>query len=400
MIKLISTDHLQPGMFIHDLNCSWMDHPFLTKSFRVRDWETVEKVVALGIRKVYIDTIKGADTWLPVKEEINAEIDRSQQELAQRQAVKPASVDLKDEAARARRLHAEANRVSKMLLESARMGCVIEIERVIQLADHMVESVFRHQDALLPIARLKNLDDYNFEHSVGVGALLIAFGRAMKLPKETIRDLAIGGLLMDIGKAKVPPEVLNKPGKLSEAEFSMMKSHVAESLRILQGVQGLSEVTLKVVAEHHERVDGSGYPRGLKGDQLSVYGQMAAIADVFDAITAHKVYQRGMEPTSALKKLNEWSKTQFDPQLVQTFVRMVGIYPTGSLVRLESNRLAVVIQQNERSLLEPIVRVIYHATKQHYLPPEIVDLTKIQDRIASFESFEKWKIDPNQWLAI
>jgi putative nucleotidyltransferase with HDIG domain len=399
MIKQIRAEQLKPGMYIHDLNCGWLDHPFVSNAFHVRDQATVDKIVNLGIRELYIDTLKGADVWeARPQSEVNADLERRLQEIAQKRADKPVVVALKDETARARRLHGEANKVARLVLDDVRFGQKIQVDRVEPLIDSMVESVFRHQDALLPLARLKNLDDYTFEHSVGVSALLIAFGRAMKLPKETIREIALGGLLHDIGKVRVPEAILNKPAKLTDDEFVKMQSHVAEGLRLLQDVPGVGAAALQVVGEHHERFDGSGYPHRLAGSAISLYGQMAAIVDVYDAITSEKVYNRGMPPTQALKKLLEWSKHHFDPQLVQTFIRAIGIYPTGTLVRLESNRMGVVVEQNEGNLLEPVVRIFYHAGQQHYIPPEIVDLSKMQDRVASFENYDKWKIDPYQWL--
>ncbi len=400
MIKQISADQLKPGMYIHDLNCGWLDHPFVSNSFAVRDQATVDKIVNLGIRELYIDTVKGADVWAARPQaEVNADLEQRLQEIARKRAEKPLVVDVKDEAARARRLHAEANKVVRGVLDDVRFGQKIRVDRVEPLVDHMIESVFRNQDALLPLVRLKSLDDYTFEHSVSVSALLVAFARGLNLPREAIKEIALGGLMLDIGKASLPQAILQKPGKLTDDEFARIKSHVAESLRLLDGVPGIGAITRQMVAEHHERFDGSGYPNRLSGSQISLYGQMAAIVDVYDAITSDKVYSRGMAPSLALKKLLEWSKHHFDPKLVQAFIRTIGIYPTGSLVRLESNRIGVVIEQNDGNLLEPVVRVFYHAAQQYYIPPEIVDLSKIQqDRIASVESYEKWKIDPYQWL--
>jgi HD-GYP domain-containing protein (c-di-GMP phosphodiesterase class II) len=399
MIKQIRADQLKPGMYIHDLNCGWLDHPFISSSFHVRDQATVDKIVELGIRELYIDTLKGADVWKArTQTEVDADLDRRLQEIAEKAAQKPVVTELKDETVRARRLHGEANKVIRQALEDIRFGQEIRVESVEPVVDSMIESVFRNQDALLPLARLKNLDDYTYEHSVGVAALLIAFGRAMKLPKESIKELALGGLLHDVGKAHIPESILNKPAKLTDDEFARMQSHVAESLRLVHGLPGVGEIARQVIGQHHERFDGSGYPNKLAGKAISLPGQMAAIVDVYDAITSDKVYNRGMAPTQALKKLLEWSKHHFDPQLVQSFVRAIGIYPSGSLVRLDSNRMGVVIEQNEGKLLEPVVRVFYHAGQHHYVPPEIVDLSKVQDKIASFESYEKWKIDPYQWL--
>jgi HD-GYP domain-containing protein (c-di-GMP phosphodiesterase class II) len=399
MIKQIRTDQLKPGMFIHDLNCGWLDHPFISSTFHVRDQATAEKIVELGIRELYIDTLKGADVReARPQTEVNADLERRLKEIAEKPIAKPVAADLMDEAVRARRLHGEANKVVRQVLDDIRFGQKIRIENVDPVIESMVESVFRNQNALLPLARLKSLDDYTFQHSVGVSALLIAFGRAMKLPRESIREIALGGLLHDMGKARIPDSILNKPAKLTDDEFARMQSHVTESLSLLEDVPGIGVATRQVIAEHHERFDGTGYPYKRAGEGISLYGQMAAIVDVYDAITSEKVYNRGMAPTQALKKLLEWSNHHFDPQLVQGFIRAIGIYPTGSLVRLDSNRMGVVIEQHEDRLLEPVVRLFYHAGQQHYIPPEIVDLSKVQDRIASFESYEKWKIDPYQWL--
>ena len=399
MIKLIRVEHLKPGMYIHDLNCGWLNHPFLTTAFLVRNQETIDKIIDLGIRELYIDTGKGTDVKIAKSQaEVNAELEQRLQDIAVIDADKPATTELRDEVVRARRLHSEAGKVIRQILEDIRLGQDVRVDRAEQVVDGMVDSVFRHSDALLPMTRLRNLDEYNFGHSVNVCTLLIAFGRAIKLPREVIKELALGGLLHDIGKVNVPDTIVNKPGKLSDNEFARMQLHVAEGLRLLGDLPGVGEVARQVVAEHHERLDGSGYPAQLAGSALSSYGQMAGIVDVYDAISSERIYGRGMPQTQALKKLLEWSKHHFDPQLVQAFIRSIGIYPTGALVRLESNRMGVVVEQNEESLLEPLVRVFYHAGQRHYIPPQIIDLSKSQDRIASFESFEKWKINPYQWL--
>ncbi len=399
MIKQIRTDQLKPGMFIHDLNCGWLDHPFMTNSFHVRDQATVDKIIGLGIRELYIDTLKGADVWeARTQTEVNADLDRRLQQIAEKKAEKPIIVELKDEAARAVRLHGEANKIVRHMMEDIRLGQQIQVDRIEPLVEGMVESIFRNQDALLPLARLKNHDNYTFEHSVGVCALLVAFGRGMKLPREVIKELAMGGLLHDVGKARIPDKILNKPAKLTDEEFARMQDHVAQGVILLRQTPGVSDIALQVTGEHHERFDGSGYPGREAGQSISLYGQMASIVDVYDAISSDRIYHKGMPPTQALKKLLEWSNHHFDPQLVQTFIRAIGIYPTGTLVQLDSKRIGVVVEQNEGNLLEPVVRVFYHAGQRHYIPPEIVDIAKVPDRIASFENYEKWNIDPYHWL--
>ncbi|MDD3482535.1 HD-GYP domain-containing protein [Azovibrio restrictus] len=400
MIKKISVAELIPGMYIHDLNCGWMDHPFLTNSFAVEDEEKVAKIRAHGIREVYIDTEQGLDvTHAPTREEVQAELQQRMVAIATRQPEMPRQAALAEEAPRARKLHTEANRIVRHLLSDIRLGAQIELDKVEPLVETMVDSIFANQNALLPLAGLKQHDSYTFEHSVSVCALMVAFSRGLELPRETIREIAQGALLHDVGKARVPEAILNKPARLTEAEFAQMKNHVVQSIILLQHTPGISPTALQVAGQHHERYDGSGYPNGLQGDGISLYGQMAAIVDVYDAISSDRVYHKGMPPSEALKKLLEWSSHHFEPRLVHNFIRAIGIYPTGSLVRLESGRLAVVREQNEHDLLHPVVQVIYHGGQHHYLPPETIDLARSQDRVVGHEDFSKWNIDPRPWLS-
>ncbi|MEY4591775.1 MAG: hypothetical protein RIR18_670, partial [Pseudomonadota bacterium] len=245
---------------------------------------------------------------------------------------------------------------------------------------------------------LKSHDDYTFQHSVNVCALMVAFARGLDLDRPTIKEIASGALLHDVGKAKVPDDILNKPAKLTEAEFVKMKNHVVQSKIILQATPGISQIAMDVASQHHERFDGSGYPNKLVGQQISMYGQMGAIVDVYDALSSDRVYHKGMPPTLSLKKLLEWSNHHFDPRMVQIFIRSVGIYPTGSLIKLESGKLGVVVEQNDTDLLHPIVRAIFSVDKNCYITPTLIDLRKSQDRIVAHEDYVKWNINPHQWL--
>lgn len=398
MVKKINIDQLKPGMYVSDLNCGWLDHPFLTNTFAVRSEATVDKIRSLGIRELYIDPERGDDVEsAPTKQEVSRDLENRLLQIAENQVEQPAAVRLAEESPRAKRLHTEANRIVKNLMDNVRLGQQIELEKLEPMVENMVDSIFRNQDALLPLARLKHHDTYTFEHSVSVCALMVAFSRGMKLSQETIREIGMGALLHDVGKARVPDAILNKPAKLTDDEFSKMKNHVVQSVILLQDSPGISETALMVAGQHHERHDGTGYPNKLKGEEISLYGRMAAVVDVYDAISSDRVYHKGMPPPEALKKLLEWSDHHFEPILVHNFIRAIGIYPSGTLVRLASDRLAVVTEQNEGNLLEPVVRVIYDVAAQHYLEPEIVDLARSQDRVTAFESYEKWKIDPYRW---
>lgn len=398
MIKLIPVGQLQPGMYIHDLNCGWIDHNFVRNRFAVNDAATVARVRAIGVHEIYIDTARGLDAAdAPTQAEAEQVVDQKLEAIAAAPAPLPPPLSLADEMQRARGLHRDAHRIVRDMMGDVRLGRQIEMEQIEPLVEQIVDSIFRQQDALLPLARLKHHDEYTFLHSVSVCALLTAFARALELPREIIREIAIGALLHDVGKATVPDAILNKPAKLTDAEFDKMKSHVVQSKLILLDTPGISDIALDVAAQHHERYDGTGYPNKLKGDEISLYGQMGAIVDVYDALTSNRVYHKGMPPTEALRKLLEWSKFHFKPELVQAFIRAVGIYPSGSLVRLESGRLAVVQQQHSDRLLQPMVKVVHHVNG-HYLTPETVDLRRSQDRIAGYEAFETWNIDPARWL--
>ncbi|NTV94130.1 MAG: HD-GYP domain-containing protein [Thiobacillus sp.] len=401
-IKKIPVEQLQPGMYIHDVNCGWMDHPFVASHFLVKDQATIAKIGELGIHDVYIDISRGRDVEVaaPTQAEVRREIESRLIRIAEEPAT-PARTPLAEERQRAARLHSEANQIVHGMIKDIRLGKQIEMEKIEPLVESMVDSIFRNPDALLPLGRLKDHDNYTFQHSVSVCTLMIAFARGLELDRPTIKEIAIGALLHDVGKAKVPEEILNKPAKLTEAEFGKMKSHVVQSIIILQHTPGVSRIALDVAGQHHERYDGTGYPNKLKGSEISLYGQMGAIVDVYDAITSDRVYHKGMPPTEALGKLLEWSKFHFDPELVRSFIKAVGIYPTGSLVRLDSGRLAIVMEQHPDHLMQPVVLVLYNAKSNVYLKPEVVDLAHPanRDRVTGHEAFEAWNIDPKKWLS-
>jgi HD-GYP domain-containing protein (c-di-GMP phosphodiesterase class II) len=207
-------------------------------------------------------------------------------------------------------------------------------------------------------------------------------------------------MLHDIGKVRVPDAVLNKPGRLTEKELATMKTHVVHSRRILEATPGIPPAAIDVAGLHHERHDGTGYPDGLAGDAISRIGQMAAICDVYDAITSNRVYHKGLQPTEALRKIFEWSRFHFNPELAQAFLRCIGIYPVGALVMLESRRLALVVDQHQGNLLQPLVRVIFHSGSNRYLPPEDLDLSRptCSDRIVRHETPADWGIDPARFV--
>lgn len=401
MIKKIDVTDLKPKMFIHDINCPWLDHPFLRNRFLVESELDIERIAEYGIRQVYIDSERGPDMpEAPSAEEVRKQLDNRMQLLGQNLRRVPPRVSLEQERVQARHLCREANRIVHNVLQDCRLGKQVELELVEPVVSGIADSIFRNPDAIVSLLRIKQADKYTFQHSVAVGTLLISFCRALDIDRKTIELVGLGGLMHDIGKMQMPNAILNKPGKLTEAEFEIMKQHVHCGRLVLQKTRGISPIALSVAAEHHECYDGSGYPLGLKGDRISLYGQMASVVDVYDALTSTRIYHTGREPTEVLRKLLEWSGHHFNVTLVHQFIRCIGIYPVGTLVRLESGYLAVVVEQHHEDLLHPKVRAVFNSQSRVFMPPHDFDLSKpgCQDRIASFEVPSRWGIDTGRYI--
>ena len=400
MIKRIRSDQLLPGMFIHDLNCGWMEHPFAFNSFKVKDTATIDKIVANGIKELYIDSEKGLDVPdAQTHDEFHAEIHEKITALVEKHEIKlPPSIPLKVEVQQARTVHTQAQSVVHNLMSDVRMGKQIEVARLSPAVEHITDSIFRNKDAFISLSRIKKKDEYTFQHSISVCALLVAFSREVGYEKDVVLEAGMGGLLHDIGKMKVPDQILNKPNALSESEFAIMKSHAAIGRDLLKQTPGMSQVAISITGEHHERYDGTGYPDKLEKDEISKLGQMASIVDVYDALTSNRVYHKGMEPTAALKKLFEWSRFHFNAQLVERFICLIGIYPVGTLVKLESGMLAVVVSPGEESLLRPTVRIIFDSKHGSSVTPRDIDLASRLDSIVQYESPAHWAIDPFKYL--
>ncbi|KMJ52132.1 phosphodiesterase [Vogesella sp. EB] len=404
MIKNIDIADIKIGMYVHDLNCDWTSHPFFRKRFLIKNDTEIAKIVEAGIHELYIDTEKGLDvSHARSVDEVNASL---QQQMIEAVTGKPAPIialSFAEELGRANRIKSQAHALVKTVMQDVRLGRAVELEQVEPMIESITESVLSNSGALLTLLRIKNKDDYTFLHSVSVGTLMIAFCRSVGMDMETIHLAGLGGILHDTGKALVPDEILNKPGRLTEEEFDIIKRHPRDGFDILSRTEGISEIPLDITLHHHERVDGSGYPHNLKGDTISTLAKMAAIVDVYDAITADRCYHKGMAPTDALRKIFEWSKYHFDPKLVQAFMRCVGIYPVGTLVLLESGKLGVVIEQHDSNLLTPKIKVMFSSKSNTYLQPEIIDLSRPLgfgggDKIVRHEAPEKWGINPLRFM--
>lgn len=400
MIRQIPIRDLLPGMYVVDVHKSWLDHSLWRQRFEVRDAAHVRRLVAEGITNVSIDTNKGIDLPpLPVttRERIEGKVVSPAAPVK----VSPRQVSLGEERRRAGRLINEASGTVTELMLAARGGRTVDAARLEPVVGKMIESVLRNPDALAPLARLKQIGAYATEHAVATTALVIALGKQQGLPQPELEKLALGTLLKDIGQSAIDAKLITKPGMLSKSEYTLVQSHVEEGLAVLEATSRLSETSVAVVLEHHERFNGCGYPYRMAGDEISVAGRMAAIVDTYDAMTSDRPYRPAISPSLALRQLYDQGGTQFDPALVAAFIRTVGIYPVGTLVMLESGHLAVVEEVNHDILLSPVVRVIYHASRRQYVTPARVDLARKvgnhYGQIIRAETFERWGLSPLRW---
>lgn len=405
MLKKIDSSQLRVGMAIHDLDCGWMEHPFVRNRFVISSEDEIRKIVQAGIRGVVIDCAKGLGlSDAPTVEEAAAKVEEEVAALAAK-PVAPLRSTLAEEFDRAVAIRRQAAGLVKTVMQDARLGKAVEMDKVSPVVENITASILRNASALLGLSYIKNKDDYTFLHSVSVCTLLVAFCRSRKMDDETIYQAGIGGLLHDTGKALVPDHILNKPGRLTDEEFEVVRRHPRDGVEILRRSPEIGAIPLDITLHHHERRDGTGYPDRQGAEQISELAQMAAIVDVYDAITADRCYHKGMPAAEALRKMYEWSKFHFNPALTQEFMRCVGIYPVGTLVLLESGRLGVVVEPHETSLLTPKVNVFFSTKSQTYIKPETVDLARGLgfgggDKIVRHESAEKWKVDPLRFMAL
>jgi HD-GYP domain-containing protein (c-di-GMP phosphodiesterase class II) len=395
MLKKIKVEQLVVGMHLKEFCGSWMEHPFWRTGFVIVDPKDLTTILASSIKEVWIDASKGLD--VPGGQSTVSEADSEAQVEAQlQQAVEEkrelAPVSIGVEIARAAKICAQSKQAVISMFQEARMGKSVDTGGAKQLVEEISDSVARNPGALISLARLKTVDDYTYMHSVAVCAMMVGLAKQMGLDEQQTRLAGMAGLMHDLGKALMPMEVLNKPGKLTEAEFKIIKTHPEEGHRMLLTGRDVNPVVLDVCLHHHEKTDGSGYPEGIKADQISLFAKMGAVCDVYDAITSNRPYKSGWDPAESLRKMAEWANGHFDGKVFQAFVKSLGIYPIGSLVKLTSGRLGVVVEQTGKSLTTPSVKVFFSTKSNLRIMPKVIDLSHpdVTEKIVSREDPAKW----------
>ncbi len=403
----IKTDDLRIGMFVADMGRSWIKHPFLTNKKLVTSVKQIEKLKECGIREVYIDPQRGWNLGREENPENNGKQIKNglfpgpQKEIFSLSHLDSSSFEGKtpihQELKEARKVHEEAKIVIRQVMQDLRMGRNIESDKVKRVVQRMTESILRNPDALASLTRLKGYDEYTFVHSINVCILCLALGRHLNLERESLEKIGIGALLHDVGKMKIPGSILRKPGKLTEAEFAEIKKHPIYSVDVLEKTEGLAQESKLIALQHHERYSGHGYPLGLQGEQIGQFGQMAAIADVYDALTTNRCYKRATTPYEALQQMYLSAKRDFNPLLLERFICCMGIYPIGTLVQLDTQEIGVVYSVNHQHLLRPQVLLIFKNPKEKYSKPLLVDLMAKNDSSGSFQRTIVKPLHPQRW---
>ena len=417
MRERIRVDRLEIGMYVESLCGKWIDHPFWRTRFLIRDERDLASLRASGVAECWIDRSKGVACAARPAETVSQAAHDGAGEVAEAGAgpgepaggmpgdepAEPAGgtpgdesaprVRYEEEVERAAVVCAQAARATQSLFREARLGRAIEFERCAEVAQQIAESATRHPAALVSLARVRTHHTYTFMHSVAVCALMTSLARQLGFDEAATRDAALAGLLHDLGKAGIGRDLLDKPGRLADEEFVAMKKHPQIGHRMLRDNSATNEIVLLACLHHHERFDGNGYPAGLAGEAIPYAARLNAVCDVYDAITSTRAYKQAWDPAESIAKMAAWTKAgQFDPAVFRAFVNMLGIYPVGSLVRMKSERLAIVVDQNPRLPAQPCVKVFWSARSSVPVRLERIDLSApgVADRIVARESNAQW----------
>ena len=379
MLIEIKPEQLRVGMYVHSLDLSWYNHPFWRRRFLINSEADLSTLLSLGTRVIVIDDSKGLGPQPrhdPVPDVASApekadfahfDVNPATPKPAPKTPV-PNGPNSKPIPLVGAAREAEMQRASKMLHRSktevmtlfgnARMGKSISTRKITNLVAQISDSVTKDPSIILNVARLKTKDEYTFLHSVSVCALMINLARKLGLDEVVVQDLGMAGMLHDLGKMTIPDVILNKPAKLDDEEWRIVRSHPEKGHAILSSAKCGTETALDVCLNHHEKMDGTGYPNKLKGEDLSLAARMAAICDVYDAITSQRSYNAPLSGAVALSKMLSW-KGHFDQTLLRSFIESLGISPIGTVVQLTDGAFAIVTGENPEDFSQPIVRTFH-----------------------------------------
>ncbi len=359
-------------MYVSELDRPWVETPFLFQGFMI---ESVAEINALREHCdfVYVDKERS-------RSEVSAHLlaaakATGKPAATRRQSARFSETDFRKSLLQSYTVYKDARGWVDTMLNDARLGEGVDTEKARVLVSEIADQVIQNPDALVWLTHLKQRDEYTATHCINVCILALTFGRFLELDEESLHRLGMGALLHDIGKMHVPDEILNKPGRLTKGEFEIIKGHPAHGHAMLVDDHELAAESLHVVLHHHERLDGGGYPNGLREEDIPLLTRIASIVDVYDAITSDRCYHDGVTPAQALENLFKWAKGNFDISLLEKFIKCLGIYPIGSVVRLNTQDSGVVVATDAEHRIKPVVLVALNAQGKPYLPRRLINLS-------------------------
>lgn len=384
----VNIDQLAIGMYVSALDRPWVETPFALQGFHIRENADIQRLQQY-CKYVYIDLNLGRAVADPTEhskgQAAGKNIKRAVKLPFKTAPLKYTPVEykesqaLKKEVVKATIFHKEVSKAVVHIFNEMRRGKDLNIRVAKKAAGVMVNSIIRNPDALVWLSRVKEKDSYSYSHSVRSSIWATVLGRHLGLPKDALEDLALGVLLSDVGKTRIPRSLLMKPGKLTEQEYAVVQKHVEYGVEILKKVKGINDNILAIVHCHHERHDGTGYPYGLTGNQIPMLARIAGIVDCYDALTSPRPYAEPKTSAEAVSLLYDMRDKGFQGALVEQFIQAVGIYPTGTLVKLSSDEVGIVIAQNRSRRLRPKVMMVTDASKSMLKKAKVIDLLKVTE---------------------
>ncbi|MDH3948406.1 MAG: HD-GYP domain-containing protein [Gammaproteobacteria bacterium] len=376
----IDVNDLEHGMFVSELDRPWTETPFLLQGVLIESGEDIAEFRRL-CNHVYIDIERSRDVIAPKLQTLAAKVptdDKPKSNDITLQVVEHEQETFRKELKVARKIHHRTRGYIDKLLDDVRLGNSLDTDTARELVGELADSISRSPNAMLWLTHMKKRDEYTSIHCMNVCILAITFGRTLGLDRQRLDLLGLGALLHDIGKMQVPLEILNKPGRLTDEEFDLVKSHSMNGYNLLRQKEDMPAEVLEIVRSHHERINGRGYPQGLSGDLIDQLTQITSIVDVYDAITSDRCYHDGISPHEALKNMFDWAGENFDAELVEQFIKCLGIYPIGSMVELNSGHIGIVVSASEKARLRPIILVVINRSGERYDVPRLLNLAHPQ----------------------
>ncbi|MEE9158979.1 MAG: HD-GYP domain-containing protein [Gammaproteobacteria bacterium] len=374
MKKQISVHELKYGMWVSEPDRSWLETPFLFQGFEIQSKEEIETLRSI-CGHVYIDTDLGCDVE-PHASAIGSGTNNPTDHAAHVGATYQDQTSVEEELEAAKEIYANSEVALTEIMDGVRLEKKINSRQVKQTVTSIADSIIRNPNAFTLLTRLKDKDSYTYLHCLDVCALSLIFGRQLGFAKEELEVLGIGTLLLDIGKLRIPTELLEKPDKLTPAEFKVIETHVSHSVDIMSKAKGVPPDSIEIAHTHHERDNGRGYPRKLAGKQIPIFGKMAAIVDCYDAMTSDAVYRCAISSHKALRTLYARKDEEFQAGLIEQFIQCIGVYPVGSLVELTTGEVGVVLSQNRVRRLRPEIMLILDEHKKAIESGAVIDLMK------------------------